>query len=103
MLDPRDGRRDLPIIGNCGAGDAGDRDIIDKARRMREDRRQARIVGRRRGEPDEIQPRPQGRQAEFLVFLGRQIDDDQPVDAGRFRVDEELRRRRRRRSDCNSP
>ena len=36
-----------------------------------------------------LSPARQRRQAELLVLLRRQIDDDQPVDAGRLRVDEE--------------
>ena len=55
---------------------------------MGEHGRQPRVVRRRRREPDEIQPRLERRQAEFGVFLGRQIDDDQAIDAGRLRVGE---------------
>ena len=37
-----------------------------------------------------FKPGLERRQAKLVVFLGRQIDDDQPVDAGRLRVGEEL-------------
>ena len=94
---------DLADVGRGRAGDAGDRDVIDKARGVREHRRQPLVVGGRRGEPDEVQPGLQRRQAKLLVLLGRQIDHDQAVDAGGLGIGEELRRRRRCRSDCSSP
>ena len=56
---------------------------------MREHGGQPRVVGGRRREPDEVEPRLQRRQAQLLVLLRRQIDDDEPVDAGRLRLGEE--------------
>ena len=50
-----------------------------------------------------LSPALQRREAKLVVFLGRQIDDDQAVDAGRLRIGEETCRRRRCRSDCSSP
>ena len=85
-LDARDRGCDLARVRRGGAGNAGDRDVIDKARSVREHSRQPLVVGRRRGEADEIEAGLQRRQAKFGVLLGRQIDDDQPVDAGGFGV-----------------
>ena len=81
-LDARDRVRDLAGVRRRRAGNAGDRDVIDKARRVREHGRQPFVVGRRRGEADEIEAGLERRQAQFRVLLRRQIDDDQPVDAG---------------------
>ena len=78
-------------------------DVIDKARRVREHRRQALVVGGRRRQADEIEPGLHRRQAQFGVFLRRQVDDDQAVDAGGLGVRRGTCRRRRCRSDCNSP
>ena len=79
---------DLAGIGRGRAGDAGDRDVVDEARGVREHRRQALVVGGRRREPDEVEPGLERRQAKLLVLLGRQVDDDQAVDAGRLGVGE---------------
>ena len=102
-LDARDRGRDLAGVGRRRAGDAGDRDVVDEARGVREHGRQALVVGGRRREADEVEPGLERRQAQLLVFLGRQVDDDQAVDAGRLGVGEKARRRRRCRSDCSSP
>ena len=102
-LDARHRGVDLVRVGRGRAGDAGDRDVIDKARGVGEHRRQPLVVGGRRREPDEVQAGLQRRQAKLLVLLGRQIDDDQAVDAGGLCIGEKLRRRRRCRSDCSSP
>ena len=40
------------------------------------------VIRCRRGEADEIEPGLDGGQAQFVVLFRRQIDDDQPVDAG---------------------
>ena len=80
---------DLVGVGRRRAGDAGDRDVIDEARGVREHGGQALVVGRRRRQADEVEARLQRRQAELLVFLRRQVDDDQAVDAGGLRVGEE--------------
>ena len=82
---------DIGIGGRAGAGDAGDRDVVDEARGIAQHGGQALVVGRRRGEADEMQARRLGRQAELLVLLGRQIDDDEPVDAGCLGIGQELR------------
>ena len=88
-LDAGDCGIDLARIGRRGAGDAGDRDVIDEARGVLQHRGQALVVGGGGGEPDEGDAGLERRQAKLLVLLGRQIDDDQPVDAGGFRVLEE--------------
>ena len=102
-LDAFHRRRDAAGIRRRRAGDAGDRHVIDEARRVPQHRRQPLVVGGRRREADEVEPRLHRRQAELVVGLRRQIDDDQPVDAGRLCVGDEARARRRYRSDCNSP
>ena len=76
-------------IGRRRAGDAGDRDVVDEARRVGEHGGQALVVGRRRRQADEVEPGLERRQAELLVLLGRQVDDDQAVDAGGLGVGEE--------------
>ena len=70
---------------------------------MLQHRRQARVVGGRRRQADEVDARGQRRQAQLVVMLGRQIDDDQPVDPGRLGVGEEALDAIDGRSDCNSP
>ena len=89
--------------GAAEPGNAGDRHVIDEARGVGEHGGKALVVGGRRRQADEIEPGLQRRQAQLLVFLRRQIDDDQPVDSGRVGVAQEALRRRRRRSGCNSP
>ena len=102
-LDARDRRRDPAGVGRRRAGDAGDRDVVDEARRVREHRRQPLVVGGRRREADEVEPGLERRQAQLVVFLGRQVDDDQPVDAGGLAHRRGSGRRRRCRSGCSSP
>jgi hypothetical protein len=47
------------------------------------------VVRGRRSEPDEIEAGLERRQAQFLVFLRRQIDDDEPVDTRAPGISEE--------------
>ncbi len=89
-LDARHRAVNRSRIRRGGAGDAGDRNVIDEARRVREHGRQPLVVGRRRGEADEIEPRLHRRQTEFGVLLRRQVDDDETVDAGGLGVGEKL-------------
>ena len=105
--------------GRLLAGDAGDRDVVDEAADVLEHRRQAPVVGGRRGEADEVEAGRARRQAQLGVLLRRQVDDDQPVDPGRLGVGEEAlvavavdrvvvahqhdRRRRRRRRGSGAP
>ena len=103
-LDARHIRLHLRDVRRLGAGDAEHRDIIDEARGVREDRRRSRwssVVGVARRM--KLRPASHRRQAQLVVLLGRQVDDDQAVDAGRFRRRRESARRRGCRSDCNSP
>ena len=88
-LDARHGRLDSGVVGEGRPGNPGQRNIIDEAARVFEDLRQALVVRRRRREADEVQPRGAGGQAELVVLLGRQIDDDEPVDARLLRGREE--------------
>ena len=81
-LDAADRRCHLFRIGRCAAGDAGDRHVIDKARGIREHRRQPLVVGGRRRQANEIEARLQRGNAEFVVLFRRHIDKDQPIDAG---------------------
>ena len=90
-LQPRYRPGDIGIGGRAGAGDAGDGDVIDEARGIAQHGGQALVVGGRRGEADEMQARRLGRQAELLILLRRQIDDDQPIDARVLRIRQELR------------
>ena len=87
-LDARDRRRDVSRIGHGRTRDAGDGDVIDEARRIREHGGQALVVGRRRRQADKIHPGLERRQAQLLVLLGRQVNDDESVDAGGFRIPE---------------
>ena len=77
------------VVGRRRAGDAGDRDVVDEARGVGEHRRQPLVVSRGRGKTNEVEAGLERRQAELVVLLGRQVHDDQPVDAGRERVGEE--------------
>jgi hypothetical protein len=85
-LDAGDSGGDLAGVGRGRAGDAGDRDVVDEARGVREHRRQALVVGRGRGETDEIEPGRERGQAQLLILLRRQVDDNEPIDAGGRRV-----------------
>ena len=94
---------DLAGIGRRRAGDAGDRDVVDEARGVREHGRQALVVGRRRREADEVEPglaAPAGRAPRPPRAAGRRR-------SGRRRRPPSRRRgsvrRRRCRSDCSSP
>ena len=71
------------------AGDPRHRDVVDEAAGVAEHLGQAAIVGRRRRHADEAQVLRQRRQAELVVLLGRQIDDDQAIHAGGLRLVEE--------------
>ena len=62
-LDPRHRSGDLGGVRRRGAGDAGDRHVINEARRIREHRGQPFFVGGRSGEPDEIKTGFDRRQA----------------------------------------
>ncbi len=81
-LQPRDGGVDIGRRGGLGARDARDRDVVDEARGVRDDLGQACVVGGRRCEPDEVHPGVACGQAELDILFRREINDDQPVDAG---------------------
>ena len=102
-LDPGDLGGDGRGVGGGRAGDAGDRDVVDEARGVGEHARQAPVVGRRGGEADEVQAGGLRRQAELVVLLRRQVDDDQSVDARPRPPRRESARRRGNRSGCSSP
>ena len=85
-LDALHGLRDLRIIRDGCAGDAIDRDIIDKARGIGEHLGQALVVGGGGGEADEVHARFERGNAELRILLRRQIDHDQPIDASGCRV-----------------
>ena len=86
--------RGADLIGQrrLGTGDAGDRHVVEKAAGVAEHLGQAAIVGGRGHETDEMQAVAARRQAQLVVFLGRQVDHDQPVDPRRARVVEEALR-----------
>ena len=88
-LDPGHRGRDRAEIRNRGSRDAGHRYIIDEARSVSENGRKPRVIGRRRREADEVQPCLQSRQAQLRIFLRRQIDDDQAIDARRAGIAQE--------------
>ena len=83
----RPAARDRVGHGRRVAGDAGDRDIIDEAAwccASTAGRRASSVVGR--GQADEVEPGRPRRQAQLVILLGRQVDHDQPVDAGRLGI-----------------
>jgi hypothetical protein len=75
-------------VGRRRAGDTEDRDVVDEARGVREHGAEALVVGGRGRQTDEADAVGHRRQAELVVRLGWQVDDDQAVDTG-------LARRRR--------
>ena len=89
----RRSRSTAPLIASSvaepAAGDAGDRDVVDEAAGVLKHRRQALVVGRRRRQPDEVDAGVQRRDAQLVILFRRQVDDDQPVDAGGLGVGEE--------------
>ncbi len=73
----------LGVGGRARAGDAGDRDVVDEARRCcaaPSAGAASSVVGVARRMRSS--PASQRRQAQLLVLLRRQVDDDQAVDAG---------------------
>ncbi len=84
--DPRQRLPHRVQFGRGGAGDAGDRDVIDETRRTCQHCRQAGVVGGRRGQIDHVDIVGSRRAAQLGGFLGRQVDDDQAVDPGRSGV-----------------
>ena len=89
LLDPGDRGADRVVIGDRAAGHAGHRDVVDEAGGVLQHARQTLVVGGRCRQADEADAGSQRRQAEFFVFLRRQVDDDQPVDPGNTGVLEE--------------
>ena len=75
----------------AGAGDAGDGDVIDKARRAFEHLLQPCIGGGGGDQPDDVQRICLGIVQDQVGLLRRQIDDDQPVHPGLRGIDAELR------------
>ena len=101
---PRDRGGDLGGIGRARAGDPGDRDVIEKAAGALDDPRQARArrwsaspAGSRRAR------RARAGSVQLVILLGRQIDDDDPVDPGLEPRRRRNARRRSGRSGCSSP
>ena len=88
-LDALDRGRDLARVRQRRAGDAGHRHVVDEARRVLQHLGQPLVVGGGRRQPDEVDAGLQRRDAQLLVHLGRQVDDDQPVDAAVDRVGQE--------------
>ena len=80
-LDPFDRLSHPGVVRQSRAGDARKRHIIDEAGSVFEHLGKPPVVGRGRGEADEIQARVARRDAQLGVLLGRQVDDNQPVDA----------------------
>ena len=89
LADPRHLARHLGDLRRLGAGDAENRNVIDEAGGVGEHGRQPPLVGGGRGQADEVQAGPDGRQAQLVILLRREIDDDQAVDAGRLGVGQE--------------
>jgi hypothetical protein len=80
-FDPGDLWTDIGGFSGGSAGDAGDRDVIDKARGVLQHLGQAFVIGGGRGKADEVEASGLGGQAKLGILLGRQVDDDQAVDA----------------------
>ena len=94
---------DFAGVGRGRAGDAGDRDVVDKARRIGEHRRQALVVGRRRREADEVEAglrAPAGKARRPPPAAGRPRSGRRRRPPWRRRG---ICRRRRCRSGCSSP
>src|ERR1700730_9408481 len=68
-------------VGRRRAGNPGDRDIVDKPGRIRENGRQAPLIRGRGSEANKIEARQQRGKAELLVLFRRQVDNDQTIDA----------------------
>ena len=67
-------------------GNPGDGDVINEARTIGENGRQALGVRRRRGQPDEVQSGFPRRWAELLVLFRRHIDHDKTIHPGCCRI-----------------
>jgi len=80
-LELGDRALDARLRGLLQAGDARDRDVIDEAARAAQDHRQPRGIGGGGGEADEVDAGGAQRGAELLIFLRRQIDADDAIDA----------------------
>src|SRR5689334_9115745 len=63
------------------AGDAGDRGIIQISRRAIQHDLEPRVIGRRRKKSNHVDAVTCCWQSQNIVFLGRQIDDEEPIDS----------------------
>src|SRR5580704_4727330 len=88
-LEARHGFAHQLNVRRCRPGDSGDRNKIDEAAGVSENLRQTIIAGGGRHQTNKSEPRFARGQANLIVFLGRAIDDDQPVDPRRLRVGQE--------------
>ena len=87
---PSDGRsargaaRDVGDVEVAGAGHAGERDVVGEAAAARDEHRaraRAVVVGASSGTRTRLGGAPAA--VELVRLLGRQVDDQHPVDAGR--------------------
>ncbi len=76
--------------GRTGTGDTGYRHVIHKAGAAVEHGRQAYVIGGWRGQADKVEACCLGRVAQLAVMLRRHVDHDQAINAGFFRVGDEL-------------
>src|SRR5580704_15451656 len=88
-LEARDGFADQLDVRRSRPGNSGDRNKVDEAAGVSENLRQTIIAGGGRDQTNKSEPRSARGQANLVVFLGRAIDDNQAVDARRFRVGQE--------------
>ena len=75
--------RDVGGVEMAGAGHALQRDVVDVAARERRDRGDARLGRRRREQEDRRDAARFEQRGELARFLGRIVDDEHAVDAGR--------------------
>ena len=88
-LDASNGGGDIAGSGRLDARNAEHRDIVDEPRGILQQHRQALVVRCRRCQANEADTRLYCRQAQFFVFLRRQVDNDQAIDASGLGVGDE--------------
>ena len=72
-----------------GAGDAGDRDVVDKTGGILQHLGQAFVIRGGRGQTDEIQTRSIRGNAEFFILFGWQVNHDQTINPRRLGICQE--------------
>ena len=73
-------------LRRAGAGDADDCDVVDETTGVLDDARYAVVIASWGRQADKIEAGGARRPGQLCIFLGGQVDDDDPIDSGGDRV-----------------